>query len=199
MRLLIERVEVTVQGTTEQVDVSIHWSGGFVSRHEVLRPVNRYEQTADYERLISRINELCKEKKSYSEIAEHLNKEGFQPAKQARAYNKTIVRRLVKKIHPDSPAARKNTTQARLEENEWIVRTLADRIDIPRTTLMSWIKRGWVHVSRQLPGYRGQIICGANADELDRLRQLRKTKRYLGNPPLPTELTTPKVPPRSLS
>jgi hypothetical protein len=199
VRLLIERVEVTVQGTTEQVDVSIQWSGGFVSRHEVLRPVRRYGQTADYERLISRIDELCKEKKSYSEIAEYLNQEGFQPVKQAKAYNKAIVGRLAKQTHRDRPAARKNTAQVQLGENEWIVRALANRIGIPRTTLMSWIKRGWVHVGRRLPGRRGQIICWANADELHRLQQLRKTKRHFGDPPLPKELTAPKVPPSSPS
>src|SRR5262249_51896832 len=32
VRLLIERVEVSVHGTTEEVDVSVQWSGGFASR-----------------------------------------------------------------------------------------------------------------------------------------------------------------------
>jgi hypothetical protein len=47
VRLLIDRVEVDVQGQTEQVDVAIHWAGGFVSRHRLTRTVNRYEQLAD--------------------------------------------------------------------------------------------------------------------------------------------------------
>jgi len=199
VRLLIERVEVIVEGTTEQVDVSLHWSGGFVSRHEVVRPVRRYEQTADYERLMSRIHELCSQEKSYSEIAEHLNQEGFRPAKQAKEFHRRIVGRLVKKLRRDRTAARKITTHVQLEENEWYVNDLAEKLDIPRTTLLSWVKRGWVHVSRQLPGYRGRVVCWANADELDRLRRLRKTKRNFGNPPLPEELTTPKVPPISAS
>ena len=50
--------------------------------------MRRYEQTADYERLVSRIKELYETGKSYAEIAEHLNSEGFRPAKQVRAVSK---------------------------------------------------------------------------------------------------------------
>lgn len=193
VRLLIERVVVTVQGTTEQVDVSLHWSGGFISQHELLRPVRYYEQTRDYERLMTRIDELVSLEKSYSEIAGHLNQEGFRPVKQAKKFNKKIVERLVKKIRRDRPVS-KTTTQVPLEENEWCVNDLAEKLAIPRTTLLSWIQRGWIHVSRRLPGYRGRIICWANASEFDRLQRLRRTKRYFGDPPLPKELTTPTVP-----
>jgi len=195
VRLLVERVVVTVQGTTEQVDVSLHWSGGFTSRHELLRPVRRYEQIADYKRLMARIDELQSRGTCYSEIAERLNQEGFRPAKQAKEFNKTIVGRLVKKLRCDRPAGQKTATQGQLEENEWYVNDLAENLDIPRTTLLSWAKRGWIHVSRQLPGYRGRIICWADAGELDRLRQLRKTRHQSGDPPLPKALTMPNVQP----
>ena len=47
VRHLVERVVVAVQGETEWVDVAIHWAGGFVSRHEVRRPVSRVEQLRD--------------------------------------------------------------------------------------------------------------------------------------------------------
>lgn len=194
VRLLVERVMVTVHGTTEQVDVSLHWAGGFTSRHELLRPLRRYEQTADYERLMARIEELQTRGKRYSEIAEQLNHDGFRPAKQAREFNKTIVGRLVKKLHRDRPAVRRQMPQEQLEEDEWFVNDLAKKLDMPRTTLISWIKRGWVHVSRQLPGYRGPIICWASAGELDRLRQLRQTKHQFGDPPLPKALTMPNLP-----
>ncbi|MFV2066969.1 MAG: recombinase family protein [Pirellulales bacterium] len=193
VRLLIERVEVTVQGTTEQVDASLHWSGGFASRHEVRRPVRCYEQTADYERLMDRIAELQSQGRSYAEIALRLNAEGFRPAKQARKFCKTIVGRLANKLRGDGAAVRKTNRSTQLKENEWTINDLAERLDMPRTTLMSWIKRGWAHASRQLPGHRGRILCWANADELDRLRQLRRTKRHFGDPPLPKELTTPRV------
>ena len=195
VRLLVERVVVGVQGTTEQVDVSLHWSGGFTSRHELLRPVRRYEQTADYERLMDRVGVLQSQGTCYSEIAEHLNQEGFRPAKQAKEFNKTIVGRLVKKLCRDRPTVRRIAAQVQLEEDEWYVNDLAKKLDIPRTTLISWVKRGWIHVSRQLPGYRGRFICWVNADELDRLQRLRRTKHQSGDPPLPKALTMPNVPP----
>jgi hypothetical protein len=194
VRLLIERVVIAVQGTTERVDVCVHWSGGFISRHELLRSVRHYAQTADYERLMARIAELVELGTSYCKIAEHLNQEGFRPAKQAMKFNKEIVGRLAKKLRRNRPAIAKTTGQVQLEENEWCVNDLAKRLDIPRTTLLSWVKRHWVHVSRQLPGYRGRLVCWANADELDRLRQLRKTPHQSGGPPFPEELTTPRVP-----
>jgi hypothetical protein len=45
----------------------------------------------------------------------------------------------------------------------------------------------------ELPGYRGRMICWDDADELDRLGRLRQTKHGWWDPPLPAELTTPKV------
>ena len=44
IRHLVERVVVTVQAQTEYADVRIHWAGGYVSEHEVMRPVRRYDQ-----------------------------------------------------------------------------------------------------------------------------------------------------------
>src|SRR5262249_57109130 len=44
IRRLVEKVVVHGQSESESVDVTIHWQGGFLSRHEVLRPVRSYEQ-----------------------------------------------------------------------------------------------------------------------------------------------------------
>jgi hypothetical protein len=192
VRLLIDRVVVTVLGTTEQVEVALHWSGGFMSHHELLRPVRRYEQTADYERLRSRVGQLHEQGKSYAEIAAHLNREGFRPAKQAKEFDKSIVGRLFKNIRHDLPTVRKATSQPVLQENEWCANDLAVKLGIPRTTLQSWWKHGWVHISRKLPGYHGRVILWADAPELHRLLQLRQTERNNGGP-LPKSLTTPSV------
>jgi hypothetical protein len=51
---------------------------------------------------------------------------------------------------------------------------------MPKTTILEWVRRGWVHVTRQLPGYRGRKMCRADADEVDRLTRLRDTKRLVG-------------------
>jgi DNA invertase Pin-like site-specific DNA recombinase len=197
VRLLIDRVVVTVQGMSERVEVSLHWSGGFISRHELVRPVRYYKQTADYERLKSRIEELQGQGKSYAEIADILNHEGFQPVKQTKKFDKSIVGRLFNNLRQERPASRKMACSIPLRNNEWYVNNLADTLNMPRNTLISWAQYGWVHISRKLPGYHGRIIFWADENELTRLRLLRRTKHNSGDPPLPQTLTTPKVPPDS--
>ena len=60
VRLLVKEVVVAVRGESEWVDVTIHWAGGSSSSHELVRPVQRYQQMADYRRLLNRIDELRK-------------------------------------------------------------------------------------------------------------------------------------------
>ncbi len=189
-RLLIERVEVVVQGTTDRVDVSLQWAGGFTSHHELVRPVRRYDQTADFDRLKARITELKVSGRSYAEIANTLNDEGFQPANQTRTFNRAIVGRLAKKLcaHLTSIG---NRAPIPCKDNEWTITALSKELDIPRTTLETWKKRGWLHVVRRLPGTCGQIIYWANDLELERLRRIRRTKWHFGDPPLPESLTSP--------
>ncbi len=82
-----------------------------------------------------------------------------------------------------------------LDLHEWTLKQLSQVLDIPQTTLHNWTKCGWLHVRRQLPGYRGTLVCWADSTELDRIRRLRQTPWHYGDPPLPTELTTPQMPP----
>ena len=55
IRFLVDRVEVSVEGVSDRVGVTITWVGGQSSRHELSRPVGRYEQTADFERLMAQV------------------------------------------------------------------------------------------------------------------------------------------------
>ena len=61
-RLLLERVTVTVDKTSERVDVELHWVGGLVRRHTLSRPVKRYDLQSDYPRLVERLRALCAER-----------------------------------------------------------------------------------------------------------------------------------------
>jgi hypothetical protein len=194
IRLLVEQVEINVQGNTDRVDVSLHWSGGFSSHHELIRPVSGYEQMADYDRLVMRIEELRQEGRTFADIAEHLNREGFRPAQQAEKFHKDIVSRIFRKLRRQRPTAREIAKQDQLGEDEWFALNLAEKLQMPKNTLLEWVRRGWVHVVRQLPGYRGRKICWADAEEIDRLLRLRDSKRRACDPALPSELTTPRIP-----
>ena len=106
IRFLVERVEVEIEGVSDQVRVTITWAGGRHTRHELIRPVGRYQQTTDFERVISCIGELRAAGQSFPVIADRLNREGFRPPNRAVRFGKDIVRRLVWKhmscdrIHP---------------------------------------------------------------------------------------------------
>jgi hypothetical protein len=197
VRLLLERVVVCVQGTSDHVDVVLHWAGGFTSQYELTRPVLRYDQMADHERLVARIEELRGQGWSFARIAEQLNQEGFRPAKRAEKFHSDIVSRLARSLDKQRPGERARAPGKALTENEWLVLDLAAELDMAKNTLFSWIKRGWVRVLRQAPGYRGRVICWADTEELDRLRRLRQTKHGWWDPPLPGELTAPRVPPKA--
>jgi hypothetical protein len=193
VRQLLDQVVVHVQGATERVDVTLDWAGGFTSQHELARPVLRYEQLANFDGLITLIEQLRAEGKSYAAIADQLNQEGFRPVKRAARFHGDLVKRLLRRVNQ----SRGKLTQRRkkpsepLSRHEWLVVDLAKEIGLSKSALHSWIKKGWVRLQRQLPGYRGQLICWADANELGRLRKLRDTPHGWWDPPLPGELTTP--------
>lgn len=106
VRLLVDRVVIDVQGDTDRADVTIEWSGGFTSHHELIRPVQGYRQMADYDRVAGRIEELRGQGRTFAEIAERLNEEAFHPVKQAERFHKDIVCRLFNKLCSERPVAR---------------------------------------------------------------------------------------------
>jgi len=148
---------------------------------------------ADYNRLVERIEELRREGLTFADIAERLNREGFRPAQQAEKFHKDIVSCIFRKLRQKRPSAREIAKQELLGENEWFALTLATELQMPKNTLLEWVRRGWVHVARQLPGYRGRKICWADGEETDRLIRLRDSKRRACDPPFSPELTTPTI------
>ena len=189
IRFLVERVEVAVEGVSDRVRVIITWAGGQQTRHETTRPVGRYEQTADFDRLMARVRELRATGLSFAAIAEHLNAEGYRPPKCAARFHKDIVGRLLSHRTPGGRPREVDRTV--LGRDEWFVLDLAKRLGIGKNTLHAWLQRGWVQY-RRLPGYRGRCLCWADAEELDRLGRLSRTPRGWWVPAPPPELTTPK-------
>ena len=192
IRFLVERVEVAVEGVSDRVRVTIAWAGGQQTRHETTRPVGRYEQTADFDRLMARVRELRATGLSFAAIAERLNAEGYHPPKCAERFHKDIVNRLLGRRAPGGLP--RNVDRSALGRDEWFVIDLAKRLGIGKNTLHAWLQRGWVR-HRRLPGYRGRCICWADAGELKRLGRLVQAPRGWWAPAPPPELTTPKFPP----
>jgi DNA invertase Pin-like site-specific DNA recombinase len=191
LRILIERIVVTVQGQSEQVELAIHWAGGFVSQHQVLRGVQRYEQLADYPRLLARIEELRRQGKSLAEVAQCLNKEGFHPPKRVKHFTGGMVGGFLARFCQKDTSRQADKARAELGKGEWLLGELARHLGMPATTLHRWRKAGWLR-ARKLPA--GLWAIDAGGAEGRRLAQLRHHQSKHPNKPIPANLTTPGSP-----
>ena len=180
-----------MRGATDQVEVAIHWTGGFVSRHSLVRAVQRYDQLASYPRLCARIEELRSEGQTMAQVAQRLNQEGFHPPKRARCFTMSMVTGFLAKGGRSGPRPRALSAQGMLRRGEWLLTDLARKLQMPSATLHRWRKVGWVQ-ARKLPVPGGHWAIWAAAAELNRLTRLRKYQRARRDQPIPAELTTPR-------
>jgi hypothetical protein len=181
-----------VQGASEQVDVTIGWVGGDRSRHQLVRPVQRYEQMADYGRLLNRIDELRQSGLTRAEVAVRLNAEGFRPPKRSPLFNSGIIPRLLAKQERSGPRPQTLADGQLLGTHEWLLSDLARHLGMPQATLHRWIRVGWVH-ARKLATPGGHWAIWADADELERMARIRTCPRGWSEEPVLAELTKPKV------
>jgi DNA invertase Pin-like site-specific DNA recombinase len=189
VRLLIDKVVVEVQGKTDQLKVSIEWSGGFVSHHQLIRCVQRYNQLADYPRLCSRIEQLCAQNLSMAAVAEYLNQEGFHPPRNAEHFTGGTVERFL--YYMGKGGCRRRQLSKALKNDEWLLRDLANHLRMPVVTLHKWITAGWVRARKlEIPG--GLWAVWASANERKRLARLREHQTTNINQPIPEELKTPE-------
>ena len=192
VRLLVEEVVVTVRGDSERVDVTIRWAGGFSSGHELVRPVQRYQQMADYEKIMHRIDELRKAGRTLAEVAEQLNREGFHPPKRSATFKGGILAGLLAKRGRSGPRPRVVAQRGLLGEHEWLLTDLARKLAMPPATLHRWIRVGWVD-ARKLPCPGGPWAIWADADEIDRMTRLRMCPRGWSDEPVLAQLIKPKA------
>jgi DNA invertase Pin-like site-specific DNA recombinase len=190
-RLLLERVTATVDKESERVDVKLHWVGGVVTEHPLSRPVGRYEQQADYPRLVQRLKELCRSKLSSSEIAKQLNAEGFRPPKRTDHFTGEMVLRLT--IELGLPRRKRHGSVTDLGKDEYRPAGLAEKLGVKRDTVRRWMRVGWLHLRKDEEGHH---IIWADADELRRLRELHRLPRTWANKERLAELQKPKQRPK---
>ena len=183
---------VTVRGESERVDVIIDWVGGFHNNHELARPVQCYEQMADYQRLLNRIDELSKAGQTLAAVAEQLNREGFHPPKRSATFTSAILAGLLSKRGRTGPRSRAAEQAGVRNEHEWLLTDLARKLEMPQATLHRWVRVGWVHARKLLtPG--GHWVIWADADELDRMTRVRTCSRCWSDEHIFAQLTKPKA------
>jgi Recombinase len=171
IRLVVERVVVHVRGDDERAEVVISWRGGATTRHEIVRPVARYESLGGYARLMDRIIELRQEGRTIKQIAVELNAEGYRTPRSRKGYTSTSVRKLLSR----GELTRGRIPTRRLDRHERWLPDLARELQLSANKLRDWALRGWVR-ARQVPP-RGLWVVWADGRERQRLRRLRAASR----------------------
>lgn len=192
-RILLDRVVLTVEGDSENVDVELRFAGGFVSRMTHRRPVQTYNQRSDYSEMMRRVHELMADGKTQSEIASQINADGYVPAKRARQFSGAMICKLLERQRTlTGESSTRQRDREHLQEYEWWLSDLAAELRMPVATMHRWRKVGWVS-ARKVDEVGGHWAIFANEEELIRLQELRTYRRGWGEQKTPTRLTTPKV------
>jgi hypothetical protein len=153
--------------------------------------VARDDQLSHATALVARLDSLRQAGHSCAQIAEHLNREGFYPPKRTERFSGETVARLLSRRGLHGPRPRAMAEASVLRPHEYWLTDFARAVPMPIATLHKWQRLGWVH-SRQVTVASGRWAVWADADELERLRQLRTYQRKWPAPRYPPALTTPK-------
>ena len=184
-RLLLTQVDVDVQHNSDQVQVTLHWSGGFESVHQIIRTVLQFQQLDGYQSLIDRALSLTLSGCSAPQVAVILQQEGYRCPRHFKPLSASTIIKLLMA----NPAAKKQLTAPDLTSHQWLAGDLARVITVPEKRLKDWVTRGWVSAI-QRPHGREWIIF-ADEQELARLQALARRQTGQGRPLPPEELRIP--------
>ena len=176
IRQVIERVVVEAEGDSERVGVCIEWAGGRRSAAVMIRPVSSFESLSYYPQLCERIRELASQGLDSTLIAQCLDAEGYRSPKLVEGFGHQGVQKLMRRLGLSRHQGRQRPPQGLLGEHEWWLGELAGRIRMPKQTLYTWVRRGWVS-SRQSTGHARRWVVWADEAELERLRRLHELPR----------------------
>ena len=178
VRLLLERVVVTVLEDTEKVNVDYHWAGGHRTRTRMVRPVARLEQLSYYPELVVRIAALHQQGHSADAIARTLNEEGWRPAKRRKTFNRSMVHALLSRQGLSTGTQKQQyAAEVKRSADEWTLKELARELKMPEVTLYTWIRKGTLTARQGKQGGHAIWLIQANTTELERLRVLRTAPR----------------------
>ena len=65
VRMLLDRIEVNIEEDRERMEITLHWAGGFISRHRHTRTVTSYAQLSYLNELVERIVTLQKKEDAH--------------------------------------------------------------------------------------------------------------------------------------
>jgi DNA invertase Pin-like site-specific DNA recombinase len=176
IRQVVERVVVEVEGDSERVGTCIEWAGARRTTGVIIRPVSSFERLSYYPELCERVRELASQGMDSKLIAQRLDEEGYRSPKLVEGFGCQGVKKLMRRLGLSQRERRQQPPRGLLGEHEWWLGELAGRIQMPKQTLYTWIRRGWVR-SRQLQGHARRWVVWADEAELERLRRLQELPR----------------------
>jgi DNA invertase Pin-like site-specific DNA recombinase len=140
-RVMLERVVIALRGATEHADLTCYWAGGVVTRHALIRPVRRFEQLEQFDRLIARITDLRQHNVTAQGIADRLNAEGWKPPKKS-VFDAAMIRRLLQRRGLGTRRPIWSGNVPRESDDEMTIQELADHLGAHRQTIYGWLRRG---------------------------------------------------------
>lgn len=175
VRLLLERILITVIDGTEQVRLECHWQGGNRTSHTLVRPVARMTALSTYPALVARASELHRAAHGFAAIAAMLNEEGWRPAKRRGTFNAQMVRHLLNIAGIVEPRPRRPRMITARQPDEWTIRELAEQIGVPQPTLYGWVQRGRLRSRSVNAGAGAAKLVTADAATIAKLKAIRAT------------------------
>ncbi|WZO96095.1 recombinase family protein [Isosphaeraceae bacterium EP7] len=189
VRLLIDRVVLTVDSDNDHVNVRVEWAGGAVRERTLPREVFGCTKQRQWKPLSCRLAALHGLGETPNVIATILDQEGFRPPKRATRFTGGIVRRLLHELGLRARVPRQ-TAAGFLASGEVWLHDLAQTLALSPYTLHGWRKKGWMH-TRQLGGRGGPWTVWVDTTELDRLRALKECPRLWNHQERLARLRTP--------
>lgn len=163
----------------------MHWVGGVVRPHVLLRPVSRYRDESGYPQLVDRLRRLCADRLTSAAVADRLNAEWFRPPNRAGRFTGATVLKLTDRL--GLARRERHGTSTRLGPAEYRPMGLARRLGVSRDTF-----RGWVTTRADTGGHH---VIWADANELRRLGQLPGVRPSWANTERLAALRRPKLRP----
>ena len=185
VRELVDEVTVEVIDNIERVRVTIHWTGGYESHHEIMRAVGKFDQLEFADKIRDRILQMKRRGHTHQAVADDLNALGYQSAQKSQ-FTKAIISSLCRRFE----AAGDSCEAIGGYEDYWTTKLLGERLMISTSTLRHWISRGWLNSTQS--GERR--IVWADKKELTRLTQLAEHQQGPHCRNTPASLTTPGKP-----
>ena len=190
VRLLVERVVLTVDPGDDRVAVRVEWAGGVVRQRVIHRAVRGYKDQQSWACLSERLAAMHGRGETPEAIAAALGRDGFRPPKRASRFTAGMVRRLLHELGLRPRVPRSPTSAGVLSPDERWLHDLARDLVLSPHTLHGWRKKGWLQ-ARQVGGRGGPWAVQADDRELVRLRALKECPRTWVHRERLAELRTP--------